>query len=84
MENSDLLGLAGSFCLLVAPFRDQWLRYKSTRSRAAPGNMPESLKRLRLLVSEAYQNERHAYSGYDSAFMIVGASLLGLSYWVQT
>lgn len=80
MQVSDWFGLAGSALLLVPPFKDQWLRRKADIAGRLRADDPDGLGRLRLLASKKYQQERHAYSGYDTAMMALGAFFLGLSY----
>lgn len=83
MEVSDVFGLLGSLCLLVAPARDQWLRYRAARNAARADNDLHGLGGLRRMVSEGFQSERNAYSGHDTAIMAAGALLLALSYVIQ-
>ncbi|MDP3897207.1 MAG: hypothetical protein Q8Q62_11080 [Mesorhizobium sp.] len=80
IQVSDWFGLAGSALLLVPPSRDQWLRRKADIAGRLRGDDPDGLGRLRLLASRKYQQERHAYSGYDTAMMALGAFFLGVSY----
>lgn len=74
------LGLAGSALLLVAPARDQLLRFRSmlANRRAVPGRGDTA--RFWRMIAARYAADRNGWNALDSLCMAAGAILLGLSY----
>jgi hypothetical protein len=74
-----LCGLIGSLLLLVAPLRDQILRWRSAAAshRDRPGR---PLRELWTDVKTGYDRRRDGWSFLDSLTLALGAILIGASY----
>lgn len=77
---SDGLGVAGSLLLLVAPGRDQYLRWRVFVLTRKPGSLAGDMDKLRGYVASGRERRRNRWSFWDSLSMASGALLLCGAY----
>lgn len=77
---SDALGVAGSLLLLVAPARDQFLRWRVFVLTRKPATALGDADKLRGYTASGRERRRNRWNCVDSLAMALGALLLAGSY----